>query len=312
MNQSAKELFNKPFLSTLRALSSIDAELVTIIRQLNSGEKKLLKIILNNQLLHLSVIAKELTLEGEAYKLLSIQNIKSELDEKELESWQKLIWILTHEIKNSAIPISTLTEVITQIMIDEKGNMKALSSLDNEELEDIRIGMLTVEKRSKGLVKFVDAYGRLARVPDPKLITVNVSDLLIQVHNLMKNELKRSAVNVMINAEPHITIKADPDLIEQVLINLIKNAKEALLEINDPIIEINVFQNQSGSVIAINDNGPGIPPNRLDNIFIPFFSTKKEGSGIGLSLSRQIMRAHKGSISVSTSPEEGTTFYLNF
>lgn len=312
MNQAAKDLFNKPFITSLNMFGQIDFGLLATIKKLKSGEKELVKIVLKNQLLHLSVIAKELKLEDESYKLISFQNIKSELDEKELESWQKLIRVLTHEIKNSAIPISTLTEVINQMIIDENGNVKDLSLLDQEELEDIRLGMHTVEKRSKGLVKFVNAYGQLAKIPEPQLATIDVAKLIEQVVNLVRNDIKKSNIKLKVESSENLIISADPELLEQVLINLIKNAREALTDTKDPLIDISTYKQQNYVVIAVHDNGPGIPPNILENIFIPFYTTKKEGSGIGLSLSRQIMRAHKGTISVSSDASEGTTFYLRF
>lgn len=312
MNQAAKELLNKPFLLHLNALSQIDPKLEKAIRKLRSGEKELVKTAFKNQLLHLSVVAKELKLDDEEYKLISIHNIKSELDEKELEAWQKLIRVLTHEIKNSAIPISTLTEVINQMIVNEKGEIRDLSLLDQEELEDIRIGMQTVEKRSKGLVNFVNAYGKLAKLPEPKIIQVDVSKLLNQIENLVKNDFKRAGVKLTVKSEIKLFIMADPELIEQVLLNLIKNAKEALTEADNPAVEVNANYENNHVVITVKDNGSGIEDDIMENIFIPFYTTKKEGSGIGLSLSRQIMRAHQGTISVSSTTGIGTTFHLCF
>ncbi|MCG8386719.1 MAG: hypothetical protein MJA30_14315, partial [Cytophagales bacterium] len=174
MNEAAKDLFKKPYLKTAKALSKIDKSLGQKVLALESGQKELAKILINNELLSLSVMAKELRLDGELYKLVSFQNIKAELDEKELDSWQKLIRVLTHEIKNSAIPISTLTEVVNQMITDSDGELKDLSTLDKEDLEDLKLGIKTVQKRSKGLVNFVNAYGQLAKIPQPKIQWIEV------------------------------------------------------------------------------------------------------------------------------------------
>lgn len=311
MNEAAKKLFSKPFLKNLKGLEPINRNLYQEIVKLSSGQKTLLKLTTKDGLANLSVSAKEMKLDAGLFKLVTFQNINAELDEKELESWQKLIRVLTHEIKNSAIPISTLTEVVNHLIIDESGELRDLSTLDEDDLEDLKIGIYTVEKRSKGLVKFVNAYGELARVPQPILQEVSVKQLVNDVLRLLDNELKKSNVNIVNTIDEGI-ISIDKDLVEQVIINLINNAKEALADTKNGIIEISFHQQGGQSVLEVKDNGPGIEPATLDNIFVPFFTTKKDGSGIGLSLSKQIMRAHKGNIKVSSSIGSGTSFQLLF
>ncbi len=311
MNEAAKTLFNKPFMKNLSGLKPVSKILFEEIINLSSGGKKLVKLKESRGLINLSVSAKEMKLDSGFFKLVTFQNINAELDEKELESWQKLIRVLTHEIKNSAIPISTLTEVVNQLITDETGELRDLSTLDEEDLEDLKIGINTVEKRSKGLVKFVNAYGELAKVPEPTLKEVDVEELMTDVLSLLSNDLKRNDI-LLIKSFEEGTILMDRELIEQVLINLIKNAKEALTHIESASITL-TFKNQNGQkTIAVGDNGSGIEPSVLDNIFVPFFTTKKDGSGIGLSLSRQIMRAHKGNITVHSKEGIGTTFELVF
>ncbi|MEM6522481.1 MAG: ATP-binding protein [Bacteroidota bacterium] len=311
MNEAAKELFKKPYLKNAKAISKIDRKLGECVLRLKSGERELLKILVNNELLSLSIIAKELKLDGELFKLVSFQNIKAELEEQELESWQKLIRVLTHEIKNSAIPISTLTEVVNQMITEENGELKDLSTLDQEDLADLKIGIKTVQKRSKGLVSFVNAYGELAKIPQPKFEKVNLKTLIDDVVILLQPEMKKSNVSLINNIEA-ATLQIDPELIEQVIINLIKNAKEAVGDDGKGKILLRTRVDVGRTLLSVLDNGPGIDGETLDNIFVPFFTTKKEGSGIGLSLSRQIMRAHKGDLLVQTEIGKGTEFSMVF
>lgn len=311
MNEAAKNLFNKPFIKNLITLKSIDKELYNKIIKLESGHKILAKLLIKNELLNLSVSAKEIKLTDGLFKLVSFQNINAELDEKELESWQKLIRVLTHEIKNSAIPISTLTEVVNQLITDEKGDLRDLSKLDEEDLEDLKIGINTVEKRSKGLVKFVNAYGELARVPTPKIQNINLKPLVDDILALLESDMRNHTITVENRTDDHY-VNVDPELLEQVLINLLKNAKEAFSDHPDPRIIIKSELLNGSSQLSIVDNGIGIEPSVIENIFVPFYTTKKEGSGIGLSLSRQIMRAHKGNLTVQSQPGQGTKFTLHF
>ncbi len=312
MNEGAKELFKKPYLKKANTIQKIDKKLGNLVLELKSGERELLKVLIENELLSLSIIAKELKLDDQLYKLVSFQNIKAELDEQELESWQKLIRVLTHEIKNSAIPISTLTEVVNQMITEENGELKDLSNLDQEDLEDLKIGIKTVQKRSQGLVSFVNAYGELARIPQPKIKNVTVTQLVEDVVGLLQYNLKQESIKLILDIDPEIRIKADSEMIEQVLINLLKNAKEALGETKNPKIAVKTSVFKSKTVLSIIDNGPGIDAETMENIFVPFYTTKKDGSGIGLSLSRQIMRAHKGDLTVQSELGKGTEFSLIF
>ncbi|MEM1408702.1 MAG: ATP-binding protein [Bacteroidota bacterium] len=311
MNDAAKELFQKPYLKNAKAISKIDRKLGKCVLELKSGERELLKILVNNKLLSLSIIAKELKLDDELYKLVSFQNIKAELDEQELESWQKLIRVLTHEIKNSAIPISTLTEVVNQMITENNGELKDLSTLDQEDLADLKIGLKTVQKRSKGLVSFVNAYGELAKIPQPKFQKVDLKQLTNDVVTLLQHDMKKSNITLKNEVQANL-MQIDPELVEQVLINLIKNAKEAVHGREQGKIVVRSTTEAGRTLLSVIDNGSGIDTETLENIFVPFFTTKKEGSGIGLSLSRQIMRAHKGDLVVQSQLDKGSEFSLVF
>lgn len=312
MNGAAKDLFQKPFFNTMKSLSLVDKSLPKLLLDLHSGQQKLRSIQIGNEVIPLSINAREVVLEEERFKLIAFHNIKNELEEKELESWQKLIKVLTHEIKNSAIPISTLTEVINQMIVDENGQLKDLNSFNEEEINDLKNGLRTVGKRSKGLVKFVNAFGRLSKLPKPKLVQLIVSDLFANIKSLFANELEKNNITLKLSVSDGLAIEADQEMVEQILINLVKNATEALYNTQKGTINLNAYPLNQGAIIEISDNGQGIDQGTFDNIFVPFFTTKKDGSGIGLSLSRQIMKSHGGSISVKSNVGSGTSFKLQF
>lgn len=311
VNQAAKTLFNKTLITSIKSVENVSPELVEIIEQLKNGEKELIKLSVGNRFVNLSVSATEFKLQDQAFKLVSFQDIKSELEANELESWQKLIRVLTHEIKNSVIPISTLSDVILQLVKDENGETD-LSKLDDEGVEDLVGGLETIESRSKGLANFVKTYDQLTKLPKPQIQVLKLEKLLNRVKNLFKADVDQKRLFFKVDCDPELAIEADPDLIDQVLINLVKNAIEALQNTKSPSITLRAKLNDEGTEVSIIDNGPGIPDEVADNIFVPFYTTKEAGSGIGLSLSRQIMRLHKGSLEVLSTKSTGTTFLLKF
>jgi signal transduction histidine kinase len=314
MNQAAKELLDRPFMSHVDILKRVDPVLLEKIKALENGQRALVKVVIKDELRHIALQAKEFKLQGVAYKLVSLQDIRSELDEKEVDTWQKLIRVLTHEIMNSVTPIISLTKVINLLMTGEDGQRKDLREIDAEDADDMLNGIRTIESRSKGLLHFVHAYRSLTKIQKPKFGRVHAKAILEQVVTLLKPELERRNITVHCQGLPDYPyIQADAELIEQVLINLVKNAMEALEGREHGRIELTAGKYQDERYfIQVKDNGPGIDEEYIDRIFIPFFTTKRKGSGIGLSLSRQIMRMHKGSINLYSSPEEGTIFTLVF
>lgn len=309
MNKAAKNLFKKPYLKKIQGLEQVDKELPKVLLSLKSGEKILHKIIHNGDILNLSIHATEIKLEDNRLKLVSFQDIKMELEQQEIESWQKLIRVLTHEIMNSAIPISTLTSIINQKLGENKRSFKEVSSEDEE---DIKGGLKTIENRSKGLISFVESYKTLTKLPKPEMEVIKVKELLERVVTLMQPTFEKDKFLLKVDSENDIEIKADPKMIEQVLINLLKNALEAVNESKNPKVAVSAVKNNNKTLIRVKDNGSGIDRDDMESIFIPFFTTKKQGTGIGLSLSRQIMRLHKGRIMVQSTKGEGTTFTLEF
>jgi nitrogen fixation/metabolism regulation signal transduction histidine kinase len=314
MNEAAQHLLDRPYMSNIQIMERVNTDLMEAIRELGPNERKLVKAPINDELHNIAVQCTEFKLQGVHYKLVSLQDIRNELDEKEIDTWQKLIRVLTHEIMNSVTPIISLTKVIHDLMSDVEGNRRDLHELDTEDVDDMLSSISTIESRSRGLLHFVHAYRNLTKIKKPLFDEVKVSGILDRVCSLMKPELDKRGIATQRNqTAPDATIKADSELIEQVLINLVKNAMEVLADRPGASIELACYRNNDDrQVIMVRDNGPGIDQEYVDKIFIPFFTTKKKGSGIGLSLSRQIMRLHRGSINFYTDPEEGTTFWLTF
>ncbi len=311
VNKAAKDLFQRPHITSLHSIEKISSPLALRVQEMKSGERELEKVHINGQLHNLSVLATTFKLQDRTYKLVSFQDIQNELEQNEIESWQKLIRVLTHEIKNSVIPISTLSDVIIQ-MIRQNGEKPDLSKLDEESVEDLIGGLETIEARSKGLASFVKTYDQLTKLPQPQFKETNINKLIGRVGNLFKPNLEQLGIDFKVHSSKELQVNADPDLIDQILINLVKNAIEALESTKNPTIRISASEIDGVVRVLIKDNGPGIPDEILDNIFIPFYTTKEAGSGIGLSLSRQIMRLHKGNITVQSSGENGTSFVLKF
>jgi len=308
INQAAKAILHKPHLKKIDSVKGFDQNLYDEIVNLTTRKKALVKIIRGNELYHISLQATELKLEEGYEKVISMQDIKNELDEMELKSWQKLVRVINHEIMNSVIPISTLANVLNQMLAD-------YGKKDQIELNDIADGIKTIENRSKGLATFVKATKNLTNISKPVFREIDISNLFSRVERLMMPQIRQDGIHLKFHQSwGKITIKADLELIEQVLINLIKNAREAFENYTIDQKSIIIMADKRGDqiVITVSDNGKGIREQDLENIFIPFYTTKKEGSGIGLPLSRQIMRLHRGTIAIQTKADVGTQVELVF
>ena len=310
INTAAKRLLRVAHLKNIKTLESLSKKLVTTLLAMESGGKALIKIDDKTEFLHLAVYATEFKLREQQFTLVSIQNIQSELEEKEMEAWQNLIRVLTHEIMNSVTPISSLASTVNELL--EKP--KSRSEITPEYISDMRGAVLTIQKRSEGLLHFVDAYRSLTRIPRPNFKIFHVTELFSGVEQLLRASFKEKTIGLNVRIAPEsLELTADPEMIEQVLINLLLNAIQALHGKSDAKIELTSRLDERGRVIIqVADNGPGIIPEVLDKIFIPFFTTKPEGSGIGLSLSRQIMRLHRGTITARSEPNVATIFTLRF
>lgn len=312
INSSAKKLIGVESLNNIFELSKVSAKLVESLIKLKTGGSALIELTNEGTKTQLSVYVIELVLRGEEFKLVSVQNIQSELEEKEMEAWQNLIRVLTHEIMNSVTPLSSLAATVETNLVD---NIEDDVPIEKEELEDIYLAVQTIKRRSEGLIRFVTDFRNLTRIPEPKLQEIEVKKVLDHISLLLNHEMASQDIDFRLNIVPTgLMFNIDKELIDQVLINLLQNAIHALDEIeSDKMIILNAFINEYGRpTLTIRDNGVGIDEEALGKIFIPFFTTKKQGSGIGLSLSKQIMRKHGGAITVKSVMNEGTEFTLRF
>jgi nitrogen fixation/metabolism regulation signal transduction histidine kinase len=315
MNTAAKRLFKiTGSVRNVQELGEFSPELVEKFIRLRTGNRDLIKIVHGAEIIQLAMYAIELTLQGKEYKLITLQNIHNELEEQEMDAWQKLIRVLTHEIMNSVTPISSLASTLegeVEYLQENNGQLRP------EDIEDMQMAIKTIQRRSEGLIRFVSDFRNLTHVPMPQFKNVYVSEIFAHVVKLMEPEMKANEVKCQVEVEPpSLVITADREMIEQVLINIVKNAIQALSDVEREdgrrIVLLARFDEKSHPFIIVRDNGPGIDPDALERIFIPFFTTKKSGSGIGLSLSRQIMRSHKGTLTAHSVVGEGTDFILKF
>ena len=311
LNTAAKRMLNIHQLLNIAEIEKVNKELFLAINNLRTGGSELIKIAHPDGIMQLSVYVIELVLMDVKFKLVSLQNIQSELEEKEMEAWQNLVKVLTHEIMNSIAPISSLATTMRE---DIQSFADKKIPVPHEDMEDYLMGINTIEKRSEGLITFVSDFRSLAHIPTPKFTAIKIRDLFDQVEMLFQNQLKSNQIQLKKNIVPiDLLLFADRTLIEQVLINLIQNAIHAVGDREEKNISMKAFIDESGKIIIeISDTGKGIEEEALAKIFIPFFTTKKIGSGIGLSLSKQIMRRHKGNIQVKSAFGKGTTFKLIF
>jgi two-component system, NtrC family, nitrogen regulation sensor histidine kinase NtrY len=312
INGAAKQLLQIPQFKDIHDLGKLSIDLLKNVLQLKPGGSFSIKI---NSDLHLNVQSAAFKMEGQSWTLLSFQNIKTELQKNELQAWQNLTKVLRHEIMNSMTPIASLASSLGDIIeedIVEKENGELL--IEKESYLDLSEGLETISKRSSGLVDFVNAYRDYTNIPQPVLKVFPVKPLFENIRILMKEDLAKADISLVCDLNPiDLEIIADQDLIQMILINLVKNAKEAMSNAqNRNIILKGGLDNHSQPYIQVIDHGEGIVPEALDRIFVPFFTTKKSGSGIGLAISRQIMNLHKGSLEVESNPGEKTVFTLEF
>jgi nitrogen fixation/metabolism regulation signal transduction histidine kinase len=306
-NNALKQLFKINNLKYIQELATVEQQLPDILLNMRQDDSKLIKIHLEDELMQLSIQATEYKKKGEEYLLISVKNIHSELERKEIDSWQKLIRVLTHEIMNSITPISSLASTAGDLLPQSPNEV-----MDDDDLETMQQALSTISRRSKGLLNFVEVYRDLTRIPQPNFKPVTVKDLLFDAKLILLHKSKRKHLDIKIQTSPdNISITADASLLEQVLLNLLINALHAVKDTLQPKILMSSRINQNDRVIIeIADNGCGIKPELMDKIFMPFFTSKEKGSGIGLSLSRQIIHLHKGNLFVKSVYGKGTVFTI--
>jgi two-component system, NtrC family, nitrogen regulation sensor histidine kinase NtrY len=312
-NKAAKKYLDIQQPLKLSSLKTKSHEIFKIIDTIKPGQEVLHKMKTNNLLQSILVKATELKFESNVIKLVSFQDITNELDKKELDSWQRLIRVLTHEIMNSISPITSLTTVISGYFRKKKDENPISSEIiDHQIVLKTLSGLNTIEETGKGLLDFVDKYRSLTSLPKPNLSKFTIDSLFRKCKILMESNIPNDII-ISVSVYPEdIVIEADQAQIEQILINLIKNSIEALSGKQNGIIQLKAFSADGGSIIQIEDNGIGIPGDIIEDIFVPFYTTKENGTGIGLSLSKQIMKNHDGAISVNSVPDKGSVFTLKF
>jgi len=310
MNEALKNLLQLPYLKTIHSLEKRDGQLYNSIIILKPGEAKIATAHHDKTSFKILLSATAFHTEGKKYKLIAFQNVNEALDETESKAWQKLLSVMTHEIMNSIAPISSLAETL-------KSRLKQSVNLLNNEtgaVDDLELGIDTIKRRSEGLLKFAETYRNLNKITTLNLKKIYVRNLFENLHHLMQPTLEQKNIDLeIILKDTDLQLEADINLLEQVLINLLVNAIEAIKEKSEPRIILSAYvANNKKTVVKVSDNGTGMTEEVLDKIFIPFFSTKKHGSGIGLSLCKQIMMLHKGTMQVQSTEGEGTSFLLQF
>lgn len=313
LNKAACDILKQPQHKYWHRLANHVPWLVDEILKIRNGGKVLVDIGDEIDRKQLSVEVIEFKLLDHIHLIITFQDIRSEIEQKEIEAWHNVIRILAHEMLNSFTPVSSLATTIKSLTEDKEGELTNIEELDQEDIQDINTASATIKKRSDGLLAFVKDYRTISNIPVPEIQKLNVKQFLSDIQILMNpivasNKIKLKLLSIPVNA----TIAADGNLIEQVLINLINNSIYALKGRKNPTISITCSVMVDKTVIILKDNGMGIEEKILNQIFIPFYTTKKQGSGIGLSLSKNILKKHGGNLLVSSEAGVYSSFSLVF
>jgi signal transduction histidine kinase len=310
MNESLKRMLELPYLKTIHSLQRRDNELYREIMMLKPGENKVSIAHLEKDSFKVLLSATTFQTDGQKYKLIAFQNVNEALDETESKAWQKLLSVMTHEIMNSVAPISSLAETLKHRL--QQNNRKP--DAEPGPMDDLELGIDTIKRRSEGLLKFAETYRNLNKITTLNLKKIYVRDMFENMHQLMQPTMAQKNIELeIILKDTDLQLEADTNLVEQVLINLIVNAIEAVKDRGEPRIILSAYLAANRrTAIKVTDNGIGMPDEVVDKIFIPFFSTKKNGSGIGLSLCKQIMMLHRGTVQVQSIEGQGTAFIMLF
>ncbi|WP_242929560.1 sensor histidine kinase [Pontibacter vulgaris] len=312
MNEPLKKLLHLPHMQTIHFLAKRDQDLYSEVLKLQPGHTKIATAhtsYLEKSSFKVLLSATGFENEGSKYKLVAFQNVNEALDETESQAWQKLLNVMTHEIMNSVAPISSLADTLKNRL-----QQTSIGGISPDDVEDLKVGIETIKSRSQGLLRFSETYRNLSKITKLNLDTLYVQGLFDNLQRLMQPTFAQK--NIMLNIilkDPQISLQADVNLIDQVLINLLVNAIEAVKDQPNPEITLTAYTDtEKKTIIKVIDNGTGMSKEVQEKIFIPFFSTKKQGSGIGLSLCKQIVLLHGGTMQVHSEVGEGTVFSLRF
>jgi two-component system nitrogen regulation sensor histidine kinase NtrY len=312
-NNAARKLFGANHVTTLSDLKPFGEAFTKHLSTVKPGEKRLVNFAIDGMEHQLSISATQILLPQKQETLVSMQDIQSELDIAQLHAWQDLVKVLTHEIMNSITPVASLAKTTVDLVADCKQKADAYPEL-SEDLQDISEAVETVARRSDGLIQFVCSYRQLTQLPSPNKNKVNVATLFQHSCSLATQLWDKKGIEVQVNVEPsELEVTVDKDMLEQVFLNLLQNAEHAVESCISPKVSLNAFLNKRGHVvIEVSDNGKGIADEIGNKIFVPFYTTKQQGSGVGLALTRQIMLAHGGAIKYEVKEAGGTVFRMTF
>jgi nitrogen fixation/metabolism regulation signal transduction histidine kinase len=313
LNKAASDILQQPRHKYWHRLAKHVPWLIAEIKKISNGGKTLVDLGDETERKQLSLEVIEIQLLNVPYLIITFQDIRSEIEQKEIEAWHNVIRILAHEMLNSFTPVSSLASTMKALTEDDKGELKSIDQMDGEDVHDINMAASTIKKRSDGLLEFVKDYRTISNIPVPQLEKINVKQFLMTVELLMKPTIEEADVDLKLLPIPaNATINADSKLIEQVMINLINNSIHALKGKERPGIKISCTVDLDKTVIIVTDNGMGIEEKIMNQIFIPFYTTKKNGSGIGLSLSKNILKKHGGNLLVGSEVGAYTSFSMIF
>ncbi|WP_168196308.1 sensor histidine kinase [Echinicola soli] len=312
-NKTAKQLLNYQHLTHIQQLQPISESLFQTLKKNHGFDQKLIQIPNERESIHLTVKASKLIIKEKNMLMVVIQNIHKELDNQEIDSWQRLIRVLTHEIMNSVAPITSMSEKLLGYF-KNNGELIKPETITQEKIVQTAKALDTINNQGKNLIKFTDSYRTLAKIPEPDKKLLKVQTLFETVRILLSQEEGIDRISFKTSISPNdLEVYADENLITLVLLNLTKNAIQSFIHQNNGLIVLSGKKNYSGTVtLKVSDNGPGIPENEMYKIFIPFYTSRKNGTGIGLSLSKHIMKLHHGSIEVKSKPNVQTDFSLHF
>ena len=307
LNRFALKLIDLEVFTHVSQLRKVSPVLAEAFKEIRPGENRRVTYTNERGSIQLLITASGITVNGKHTRLLVINDIENEMDEKEIDSWIRLIRVLAHEIMNSIAPITSLSDTLLEI---HKTNPAAHTP---ETIRQNTVnGLQVISETGKGLVSFVESYRKFTRIPQPEKEIIELNEFIQRMIILCSMEPNFSAITIQTQLTPeNIRVYADPNLLGQVMLNLMKNAIQALQNRENPILRVVAEQLPTGNIrLQVIDNGSGIPSDMINEIFVPFFTTKNEGTGIGLSIARQIMRAHGGNLKVSSIPDKETVFTL--
>ncbi|MFP2995194.1 ATP-binding protein [Spongiivirga sp. MCCC 1A20706] len=313
VNPRVEQLLNYTPLNHIKQLKKVDNNLYELFEEMKPFERKVFQLTNERETVQLAIKSTEINVDKQLLRLITVQDIKSELEEKETDSWIKLIRVLTHEIMNTVAPITSISEsILNYFKVGD--DTTTVENFDQTKLDNTAKGLGVIKDQGKDLMNFVQSYRSFLSVPKPDKKIILVKELLERIKMLAIQEagFNKDACTIT-NHHPELELFADEKQLSQVLLNLCKNAIQAMATTANAQLHIESGMSSEGyKFITIKDNGPGIPQDVLDQIFVPFFTTKEQGTGIGLSLSKQIMQLHGGSLNVYSIPNKETVFRLVF